>query len=140
MAAHGTEAARLALRAIYAEADREAAARDELVCELSGLCCRFREAGHELYLTRLEYEEMVARGGARSADPDRCPWLENGLCANREGRALACRTYFCSDEASARGDHRDRPRGHPAVPRGAGDPIRIQIAARAHELRRPDFV
>ena len=90
-----------ALRAIYAAAERAIAARPELSCELSGRCCRFREAGHELYLTRIEYDEMVARGGTRSADPDACPWLEQGLCANREGRALGCRTYFCSDEASA---------------------------------------
>jgi hypothetical protein len=30
-----------------------------------------------------------------------CPWLRGTLCGNREGRALACRTYFCSDEAAA---------------------------------------
>jgi hypothetical protein len=93
--------ARVALRAIYARVAEDLAARPELSCELSGRCCRFREAGHQLYLTRLEYEEMVARGGARPADPDACPWLEDGLCGNREGRALACRTYFCSDEKQA---------------------------------------
>jgi Fe-S-cluster containining protein len=92
---------RIALRAIYAAAERAIAARPELHCQLSGRCCRFREAGHELYLTRLEYEEMAERGGTREADPAACPWLENGLCANREGRALGCRTYFCSDEAAA---------------------------------------
>lgn len=96
-----SEQARVALREIYARVAEDLAARPELFCELSGRCCRFREAGHELYLTRLEFEEMVACGGPRPADPDACPWLENGLCANREGRALACRTYFCSDEAQA---------------------------------------
>jgi hypothetical protein len=30
-----------------------------------------------------------------------CPWLQGTLCGNREGRALACRTYYCSDEAAA---------------------------------------
>jgi hypothetical protein len=30
-----------------------------------------------------------------------CPWLQGTLCGNREGRALACRTYFCSDEEAA---------------------------------------
>lgn len=93
--------ARLALRAVYERVAEDLAGRPGLRCEMSGRCCRFREAGHDLYLTRLEYEEMVARGGARAADADACPWLEDGLCANREGRALACRTYFCSDEAQA---------------------------------------
>lgn len=101
MQADGTEDARVALRAIYARADEEASARPELACELSGRCCRFAQHGHELFLTRLEVDEMVAWGGARPADPERCPWLDRGLCQNRAGRALACRTYFCSDEASA---------------------------------------
>lgn len=92
---------RTALRRIYEEAARNLAARPELFCELSGRCCRFEEAGHQLFLTRLEFDEMVERGGARGGDGSACPWLEGGLCANREGRALACRTYFCSDEAAA---------------------------------------
>lgn len=91
-----------ALRAIYATAQAEIDALESLKCEMSGLCCRFREAGHSLYLTALEYEEMVAHGGAPKSRADgACPWLKDGLCANREGRALACRTYFCSDETAA---------------------------------------
>jgi Fe-S-cluster containining protein len=97
-----------ALRSIYAQAQAEIDSLDSLKCEMSGLCCRFREAGHRLYLTALEYEEMVAHGGTAplsvdgpSREDGACPWLKDGLCANREGRALACRTYFCSDEAAA---------------------------------------
>ena len=46
--------------------------------------------------------EMVRRGGLpEDSGEGVCPWLEDGLCANREGRALACRTYFCSDEGQA---------------------------------------
>jgi hypothetical protein len=93
--------ARDALRALYAEVAADLAARPGLRCELSGRCCRFREAGHALYLTRLELDEMRAHGGDPAPDAERCPWLRNGLCANRDGRALACRTYFCSDEAQA---------------------------------------
>lgn len=94
--------ARERLSRIYAEAQRDLAGRPGLFCELSGRCCRFREAGHRLYLTRLEFEEMESRGGARTPRADgACPWLEGGLCANRDGRALACRTYFCSDETEA---------------------------------------
>ncbi|HEX5139158.1 MAG TPA: hypothetical protein VFY93_19475 [Planctomycetota bacterium] len=89
------------LRRIYAEADAEAASDPRLRCELSGRCCRFREAGHVLYVTRLEFEEMVRSGGAGAGEEGTCPWLRGTLCGNREGRALACRTYFCSDEAAA---------------------------------------
>lgn len=90
------------LRAIYDRAAAEIAARSGLVCELSGRCCRFREAGHDLFLTALEYEEMARHGGAPPGRADgACPWLKDGLCANRDGRALACRTYYCSDETEA---------------------------------------
>ena len=86
---------------VYAEVEADLRSHRELFCELSGRCCRFEEAGHQLYLTRLEFDEMVARGGPPSEGGAVCPWLEQGRCANREGRALACRTYFCSDEAAA---------------------------------------
>jgi hypothetical protein len=102
-----------ALRSIYDETQREIAARPSLFCELSGVCCRFREAGHELYLTALEYEEMVRHGGTPPVRGDgACPWLESGRCGNREGRALACRTYFCSDEPAAA---EVTERGHRAI-------------------------
>ncbi len=124
MEAH--EQAVAALRRIYREADDEARADPRLRCELSGRCCRFREAGHRLFVTRLEYEEMVRWGGAASAkasagkpgagDEGVCPWLQGTLCGNREGRALACRTYYCSDEAAAAGlterHHREIRRLH----------------------------
>lgn len=96
------DAIRSRLREIYRLAGEEIAARPTLYCEMSGLCCRFVEAGHRLYLTALEYEEMVGHGGTPADREDgACPWLVDGLCANREGRALACRTYFCSDEEGA---------------------------------------
>ena len=96
------DATRSGLLEIYRLAGEEIAASSKLVCKLSGLCCRFREAGHRLYLTAVEYEEMVRLGGTPPAREDgACPWLVDGLCANREGRALACRTYFCSDEDEA---------------------------------------
>jgi hypothetical protein len=91
-----------ALRAIYDSAAAEIEARPSLFCEMSGRCCRFKEAGHDLFLTALEYEEMVRHGGTPPGRADgACPWLREGLCDNREGRALACRTYYCSDESGA---------------------------------------
>jgi hypothetical protein len=90
------------LRALYARVDAEVAARASFRCALSGRCCDFRGAGHELYVTTLEFREMLARGGRPDpGDGSRCPWLRNGLCGNRDGRALACRTYHCSDEMGA---------------------------------------
>jgi hypothetical protein len=90
-----------ALKRIYAAADEEARANPALRCELSGCCCRFREYGHDLFVTKLEYDEMVRRGGPGGREEGVCPWLQGTLCGNREGRALACRTYYCSDEDAA---------------------------------------
>lgn len=86
---------------LYAKVAQDLARRPGLFCLRSGRCCRFPDAGHRLYLTRLEFDEMVAHGGRPSGATGACPWLEDGLCGIREGRALACRTYFCSDEAAA---------------------------------------
>ncbi len=91
----------MSLQEIYEGAERDIAETPSLFCQKSGRCCRFREAGHELFLTRLEFLEMVRHGGPRAPDPDACPWLDGRLCGNRDGRALACRTYFCSDEPAA---------------------------------------
>ena len=91
----------MTLQEIYEAAERDIADSPSLFCQRSGRCCLFREAGHELFLTRLEFEEMVRRGGPRPPVLDVCPWLDGRLCGNREGRALACRTYFCSDEPAA---------------------------------------
>jgi hypothetical protein len=95
-------AAAAELLQLYEKVEADLAARPGLFCEKSGRCCRFREAGHDLFLTALEFREMVRGGGPRAeSEKGVCPWLEEGLCGNREGRALACRTYFCSDEAQA---------------------------------------
>lgn len=69
-------------------------------CAMSGLCCRFEEADHELYAGALETDYAVQN----HPDPPtpeaagRCPYHVGGRCTARKGRPLACRTYFC-DEA-----------------------------------------
>ncbi len=98
-----SKSAREELRRIYEHVAAELKSRPELYCEISGRCCRFRDAGHQLFVTRIEFREMRAHGDdpATSDAQVVCPWLKDGLCSNQTGRALACRTYFCSDEDQA---------------------------------------
>jgi len=98
---------------VQVEPDRRAAAFEQLAqlyesldaavtelaprCEASGLCCRFEEAGHELFATGLEADYAAALH-PEAPGPEaegRCPYHVQGLCTAREGRALGCRTYFC---------------------------------------------
>lgn len=67
------------------------------VCRASGRCCRFREYGHTLFLTRLEAERLLEQGlppGSEISDAG-CPYQIGGLCTARERRPTACRIYFC---------------------------------------------
>lgn len=69
------------------------------VCELSARCCRFREFGHDLFLTALEHEYLLA-SGEPAVEPlragENCPWqASSGVCMARAGRPLGCRVYFC---------------------------------------------
>jgi Fe-S-cluster containining protein len=90
-------------RAAFEELAKLYRALDEAVtglsprCEASGLCCRFEEAGHELFATALE-ADYAATLHPNAPEPEatgRCPYHVKGLCTAREGRALGCRTYFC---------------------------------------------
>ncbi|MCG6157300.1 hypothetical protein [Rubinisphaera margarita] len=74
-------------------------------CEISGRCCRFRDYGHRLYLTRIEADilfrqplpeghDTAERTDATAVDQV-CPYQHNGLCTGREKRPLGCRIYFC---------------------------------------------
>ena len=86
------------LEALYAELEHEIASHAPR-CEMSGLCCRFEQAGHELYATALEVDYAVARHPSAPAPEaaGRCPHHVGGLCKAREGRPLGCRTYFCDE-------------------------------------------
>lgn len=92
------QAAFAQLATLYAELDAEIQALAP-TCELSGLCCRFEEAGHELFATALEADYAIEYGpplGQPSAE-GRCHFHQEGRCTNREGRALGCRSYFCDE-------------------------------------------
>jgi len=77
-------------------------------CEISGRCCRFREYGHKLYITRPEAELLLEKEVPKKNSlvglsekktyeqvNEVCPYQDNGLCTARENRPLSCRIYFC---------------------------------------------
>lgn len=67
------------------------------VCDLSGRCCRFKEYGHRLYLSRSEAELLLEEGlppGATVSE-DGCPFQQGLLCTAREKRPFGCRVFFC---------------------------------------------
>ncbi len=85
-----------ALERLYAEFEA-LLERARPVCILRGVCCRFEEAGHELYATGLEADYAAARH-PDAPPPEaegRCPYHVRGRCTAREGRPLGCRSYHC---------------------------------------------
>jgi Fe-S-cluster containining protein len=84
------------LLAVYRDLDREIAAAAP-VCQLSGRCCRFKEWGHTLFLSRPEADRLLSVKFAPGAviDERGCPYQVGGLCTARERRPLGCRVYFC---------------------------------------------
>ncbi len=83
------------LEAIYEDLQTELEALGP-ECRQSGRCCRFAEYGHQLWVTRLEFEYLLAGAGMPDRVPEgACPYLEDGLCGARRRRLLACRTFFC---------------------------------------------
>lgn len=73
------------------------------VCIARGVCCEFEKVDHELFATVLETDYAIwheipparAQSASPSAIPGRCRYHLEGLCTNREGRPLGCRSYFC---------------------------------------------
>ena len=91
-----------ALEAIYRDVDQfiEKAAP---VCIVRGKCCRFEEAEHLLYATRLEADYAASRLPSALAPEaeGRCPYHVSGRCTAREARPLGCRTYFCDTRTAS---------------------------------------
>ncbi|MBI1324048.1 hypothetical protein GC170_12795 [bacterium] len=94
------EDAMSALGALYEEVDADIA-RHAPVCRLSARCCRFREFGHDLFVSALEREFWLRAGEPAVASDawrpgENCPWQsESGMCHARKGRPLGCRVYYC---------------------------------------------
>ncbi|MBL8765333.1 MAG: hypothetical protein JNM07_13800 [Phycisphaerae bacterium] len=95
--------------AVYARA-ASAIERRGPACWASGRCCRFRDAGHRLYVTGLEaaltlvrldrsplapaeLESAIARGT--------CVFVSGNLCSVHTIKPLGCRLYFCDRSAAA---------------------------------------
>lgn len=93
----------LALRmtAFYADVDR-AVASHQPVCRNRGVCCRFQEYGHKLYVSTAELV-FFARSACREwrvlGSACICPYQLGGLCSARPFRPLGCRVFFCDPEA-----------------------------------------
>lgn len=80
---------------LYASVDRDVAAAAP-VCNLSGRCCRFKEYGHTLFISRPEAGLLLEQPPPTSdVDENTCPYQVHGLCTARERRPLGCRVYFC---------------------------------------------
>lgn len=82
---------------LYEEVDRAVAAAGP-VCLASGLCCRFKEYGHTLFLSNLEAEVLLHDAppyDPQAVTPDFCPFQQGNLCTARRPRPLGCRVYYC---------------------------------------------
>ncbi|MBL4771334.1 MAG: YkgJ family cysteine cluster protein [Planctomycetes bacterium] len=86
------------LAALYEDLQKEIDAIGP-ACAMSGLCCRFEEADHELYAGGLETDYAVHchPDAPEPEAPGRCHYHVKGMCTARKGRPLACRTYFCDE-------------------------------------------
>lgn len=92
------------MAAFYERVDAAIALHGAL-CRNRGLCCRFAEFGHRLYVTEPE-RRYFAEGMAaewRPADPDQadCPYHVGGVCTARRHRPLGCRIFYCDEAAQA---------------------------------------
>lgn len=96
---------RSGLLALYEEVGAKVAAASP-VCELSGRCCRFKEYGHTLFISRPEAELLLEQGLPANAEISDagCPFQISGLCTAREKRPLGCRIYYCDPKYAGIGE------------------------------------
>jgi hypothetical protein len=82
---------------LYAGLDSEVSSHRPVCCN-RGVCCRFGEFGHRLYVTPAElayFAGSVGRAPPVAASPDSCPYQVGGLCEARGPRPMGCRVFFC---------------------------------------------
>lgn len=84
-----------AIDRIYRELDQDLE-QSGSSCAACGDCCHLVDYGHELWLTEYELAYLFETCGVRApSTPGVCPYLEQGRCAARAGRALSCRIFHC---------------------------------------------
>lgn len=84
-------------------------ARIRPVCRMSGRCCRFREYGHRLFVTTLEFGTFVSqvrqqeglRLLASRPDGESCRFQDQNLCRSHPMRPMGCRLFFCDPNTDA---------------------------------------
>ncbi len=94
------EGALAELAEVYRRVDAECVQSD---CRACGRCCHFETFGHRVYLTWIEalYLQRICGAAPGAFGPDSCGYQDGVLCRAREGRALACRVFFCRGEEEA---------------------------------------
>jgi len=99
VAAAGRPDVLAAMRTFFEDVDRRINALPG-TCWNRGLCCRFGEYGHRLFVTALEVCYYLACGPApRGISADSCPHAHGGICHARDRRPLGCRIFFCDPAA-----------------------------------------
>jgi hypothetical protein len=89
-----------AVRELCIQVDRQIASYAPR-CRNRGLCCRFGQFGHRLYVTTLEASYYLAvHGPPPGISEDACPHAYDGRCHVREARPFGCRIFHCDPEAS----------------------------------------
>jgi len=82
---------------IYARVDRQVEACG-VRCKACGKCCAWGEE-FVLFASSLEVRYLLGKKSTpEEVRPERCAYLQDGLCSARESRPLGCRTYFCERE------------------------------------------
>ncbi len=89
------------LTVLYRDLDEELRRYRHPECETCGQCCCFTEWGHELWVTQFELDLLISEHGLRRPTGEGvCPYLSDGLCQARSGRALSCRIFTCKGDQS----------------------------------------
>jgi hypothetical protein len=93
------------LQRLYQELEQEIVQAGP-VCRMSGLCCRFTQYGHTLFVSGPEALLLVADAPPPVRDLDQgetCPWQDqNDRCTARDARPLGCRIFFCDPSFETR--------------------------------------
>ncbi len=90
-----------AVKILYKELDRQIAEHGA-VCRNRGLCCKFEDFGHNLFVSSVEMAYFLAvAGDPLLVPPDRsfCPYQAEGECTARSARPAGCRIFFCDSAA-----------------------------------------